>query len=144
LNPKFANTSSKSPFESNPNSRTRLPSWVCDGEAAVAAFVCDPAPVTRLPGSVPSPCFAGSHLSWPLPFAPPKLLWQGLTSRDRASSATAPRLPDAERRRLPNGRSRDLPGSCARSNCTDSFAAQWLACALPYQRFAVALAGDCA
>ena len=36
-------------------------------------------------------------------------LWQSLTSRDRASPATAPRLPDADRRRLPNGRSRDLP-----------------------------------
>src|SRR5206468_3927443 len=39
----------------------------------------------------------------------PWLLWQSLISRDRASSATAPRLPDADRRRLPNGRSRDLP-----------------------------------
>ena len=38
-----------------------------------------------------------------------QLLWQSLTSRDRASSATAPRLPDADRRQLPNGRSRDLP-----------------------------------
>jgi Transposase domain (DUF772) len=38
-----------------------------------------------------------------------QLLWQSLTSRDRASSATAPRLPDADRRRLPNGRSRELP-----------------------------------
>src|SRR6516165_1454356 len=36
-------------------------------------------------------------------------LWRSLTSRDRASSATAPRLPDADRRLLPNGRSRDLP-----------------------------------
>ena len=58
----------------------------------------------------------------PPPFAPPaplrsgplcssasQLLWQSLTSRDRASPATAPRLPDADRRRLPNGRSRDLP-----------------------------------
>src|SRR6266566_3060829 len=84
--------------------------------------VCAPAPVTHLPGSESGACFAGSHSPWPLPFAPPaprrsrplcssasQLLWQSLTSRDRASSATAPRLPDADRRRLPNGRSRDLP-----------------------------------
>src|SRR6266567_3002385 len=84
--------------------------------------VCAPAPVTRLPGSESGACFAGAHSPWPPPFAPPaprrsrplcssasQLLWQSLTSRDRASSATAPRLPDADRRRLPNGRSRDLP-----------------------------------
>jgi len=53
-----------------------------------------------------SRCFAGSHSPWPPPFAPPaplavgtalfvasQLLWQSLTSRDRASSATASRLP---------------------------------------------------
>src|SRR3984893_18982073 len=49
----------------------------------------------------------------------PSLLWQSLTSRDRASSATAPRLPDADRRQLPNGRSGDLPvpapGRCAQA-----------------------------
>src|SRR6266542_6836432 len=84
--------------------------------------VCAPAPVTRLPGSESGACFAGSHSPWPPPFAPPaprrsrplcssasQLLWQSLTSRDCASSATAPRLPDADRRQLPNGRSRDLP-----------------------------------
>src|SRR6266545_1357334 len=84
--------------------------------------VCAPAPVTHLPGSASGACFAGSHSPWPLPFAPPaprrsrplcssasQLIWQSLTSRDRASSATAPHLPDADRRQLPNGRSRDLP-----------------------------------
>src|SRR6185312_280282 len=45
----------------------------------------------------------------PLCSSASQLLWQSLTSRDRASSATAPRLPDADRRLLPNGRSRDLP-----------------------------------
>jgi len=78
--------------------------------------------VTRAPGAVSGACFAGSRSPWPPPFAPPaplrsgplcssasQLLWQSLTSRDRASPATAPRLPDADRRRLPNGRSRDLP-----------------------------------
>jgi hypothetical protein len=81
-----------------------------------------PALVTRAPGTVSGACFAGSRSPWPPPFAPPaplrlgphcssasQLLWQSLTSRDRASSATAPRLPDADRRPLPNGRSRDLP-----------------------------------
>ena len=56
--------------------------------------------------------------SAPAPFAPPaplrsgplcssasQLLWQSLTSHHRTSSATAPRLPDADRRQLPNGRS---------------------------------------
>src|SRR5580658_3770691 len=97
------------------NSRTRLPPWVSDGELAV----CAPAPVTRIFGTVSEACFAGSHSPWPPPLAPPapqwpkppcssasQLLWRSLTSRDRASSATAPRLPDADRRRLPNGRFR--------------------------------------
>src|SRR2546427_9744886 len=81
-----------------------------------------PALVTRAPGAVSGACFAGSRSPWPPPFAPPaplrsgplcssasQLLWQSLTSRDRASPAMAPRLPDADRRRLPHGRSRDLP-----------------------------------
>src|SRR6266516_3142488 len=46
-----------------------------------------------------------------------------LTSRDRASSATAPRLPDADRRLLPTGRSRDLPvpaqGASAHARVSD-------------------------
>src|SRR6202040_3798480 len=66
-------------------------------------------------------CFAGPHSSWSPPLAPPapqriarlwiapqqsatlcssasQLLWRSPTSRARASSATAPRLPDADRR----------------------------------------------
>src|SRR5215471_14540716 len=91
--------------------------------------VCVPAPVTRLPGSASGTCFAGPHSPWPPPFAPPtprriaplcspasQLLWRGPTSRVRASSATAPRLPDADRHtrhnaRDGNGQTRDLPGS---------------------------------
>jgi len=50
-------------------------------------------------------------------------LWQSLTSHHRTSSATAPRLPDADRRRLPNGRSRDLPvpaqGASAHARVSD-------------------------
>jgi hypothetical protein len=54
----------------------------------------------------------GAHSPWPRPFAPPtprqialpcspasQLLWPRPTSHARASSATAPRLPDADRRR---------------------------------------------
>src|SRR5947199_1280681 len=71
--------------------------------------VCAPAPVTRFPGTVPGPCFAGSHSPRPPPLAPPtpqpvarlcssasQLLWRGQTSHDRTSSATAPPLPDPD------------------------------------------------
>src|SRR6267142_6181505 len=70
---------------------------------------CAPAPVTRLPVSVLGPCCAVSHSPRPLPLAPPtprriaprcspasQLLRRGLTSHARASSATAPHLPDAD------------------------------------------------
>jgi hypothetical protein len=82
-----------------------------------------PAPVTRFPGSVPGTCFAGSRSSRSPPFAPPVpppvarlcsltslLLWRSQTSRVRASSASAPRLPDADQHiffRWPNPRSPD-------------------------------------
>src|SRR3954451_2394723 len=68
-----------------------------------------PAPVTRLPGPEPGACGPGPRSPRPPPFAPPTprtvarrcspaspLLWRGLTSPVRASSATAPRLPDAD------------------------------------------------
>jgi len=67
-----------------------------------------PAPVTRFPGPAPGACFAGPRSPRFPPFAPPapppvarhcsqvsSLLWQDQTSRGRASSASAPRLPDA-------------------------------------------------
>src|SRR5215472_14180222 len=70
--------------------------------------VCGPAPVTRFPGPGPGTCFADPYSPWPPPFAPPtpqriappcssasQLIWRSLTSRTRTSSATAPRLPDA-------------------------------------------------
>src|SRR3954454_2949907 len=82
----------------------------------------DPAPVTRLPGSVPGTCFAGSRSSQSPPFAPPApppvarlcslaslLLWRSQTSRVRASSASAPRLPDADQPYSFAGQTRDLP-----------------------------------
>ncbi len=44
-----------------------------------------------------------------------QLLWRGPTSRVRASSASAPHLPDADRpsHATPDGQTRDLPGSGA-------------------------------
>ena len=81
------------------------------------------APVTRFPGTVSGTCGIGSRSPWPPPFAPPppqpitqlcsaasQLLWQSLTSPNRASVATAPRLPTADRQ--PSGafgRPGDLP-----------------------------------
>jgi hypothetical protein len=68
--------------------------------------LCEPAPLTRLCGSESGACFASPHSPWSPPLAPPapqriaplcssasQLLWQSPTSRARASSATAPRLP---------------------------------------------------
>jgi len=65
--------------------------------------------VTRLPGPEPGACGPDPRSPRPPPFAPPTprtvarrcspaspLLWRGLTSPVRASSATAPRLPDAD------------------------------------------------
>ena len=130
-------------------------------------------------------------LCWPAfpsvpPFAPPappsvarhcsqasSLLWQDQTSRGRASSASAPRLPDAdqsrhaalvshETSRFPNKECLHMPGSPTtpgRRGACDSaprrvafrvsdgvgsrnivlFVAQWLACALPCQRFTYGL-----
>ena len=77
--------------------------------------------MTRLCGAESGACCAGPHSPRPPPFAPPaprrlallqiapqrtapfcssasQLLWRSATSRARASSATAPRLPDADRR----------------------------------------------
>jgi hypothetical protein len=72
--------------------------------------VCKPAPGTRLCGSESGACLVDPHSPWSPPFAPPaplriaplcssasQLLWQGQTSLVRASSATAPHLPDAGR-----------------------------------------------
>ena len=90
-------------------SRIRLPPRVLGGEASTL-LVRGPAPGTRLSGPAPGACFAGPRSPWPPPFAPPapplvaqpcspasSLLWRGLTSPARASPATAPRLPDADR-----------------------------------------------
>ena len=63
---------------------------------------------------------------WSPPFAPPapqriaplcspasQLLWWSPTSHARASSATAPRLPDADQNIFVTGQTRDIPGSDA-------------------------------
>ena len=97
------------PDPSGPNSGTRLPPWVSDGEAVLQLAVRGPAPLTRLPGPEPGACGPDPRSPRPPPFAPPTprtvarrcspaspLLWRGLTSPVRASSATAPRLPDAD------------------------------------------------
>jgi hypothetical protein len=66
----------------------------------LCAAVCEPASLTRLCGAESGACFAGPHSPWSPPLAPPapQLLWRSPTSRARASSATAPHLPDADRR----------------------------------------------
>src|SRR6266571_7599996 len=90
--------------------------------------VCEPAPVPRVPGTAPGACFAGPHSPRPPPLAPPapqriappcssasQLLWRSATSRARASSATTPRLPDADRpaHLTSDGQTRDIPASDA-------------------------------
>src|SRR6201982_2110118 len=95
--------------------------------------VCAPAPVTRLPSSASGACFAGLHSPGSprfAPVAPPQLpppqtapqgaplcspasqlLWRSPTSHARASSATAPRLPNADQNIFVAGQTRDIPGS---------------------------------
>lgn len=95
-----------------------------------------PASGTRLPGAESGACVAGPCSPWPPPLAPPAphpvawicspaswLLWRSPTSLVRASSASAPRLPDADRRqaslaavgqeisRFPNKERMYMPGS---------------------------------
>ncbi len=98
-----------------------------DGKPILRLSVRDPVRWTRPPGSVSGACRPGSRSPRPPPFAPlapPRiaplcspasaLLWRGLTSLHRASSASAHRLPDADQigsRRWPTKRP---PGSRAR------------------------------
>jgi hypothetical protein len=136
---------------------------------------------------VPGACFVVPHSPRPPPLAPPtpqlvaqlcssasQLLWRSLTSRVRASSATAPRLPDADQHTLPRLLRRGIsrfprnelphmpvssttpgrPGTRAYAPVRIAFhlrnsvgtrdmnlyGAQWLACVLPYRRFAPVLA----
>ena len=96
-----------------------------------------------MPGSVSGACRSGSCSPWPLPSLPalrrrsPACVravrrygacpgagrGQGPTSRDRVSSATAPRLPDADQTALACGRARDLPvpaqGASAHARVSD-------------------------
>src|SRR5215831_7563777 len=102
-----------------------------------AAFVRGSAPGSRASGSGSGACFAGPRFPWPLPLAPPppqpaaqlcsaasQLLWQSLTSPNRASAATALRLPTADRQ--PSracGRSGNLrvpvQGACVHARFSD-------------------------
>ena len=138
---------------------------------------------TRLAGSVSGACRPVARSPWPPPLAPrtpppvarprslaSQLLWRGLTPRPRASSASARRLPDADRSPHARPRSRSLPVSaggvyvharvfvtqdrtCARVDAHPRFAfrcdngvgvpiAQWLAYTHPCRRFAPGLATD--
>jgi hypothetical protein len=79
--------------------------------------------VSHLPGSAPGACFAHPRSPRLPPFAPPapprivqlcslasSLLWLDQTPRSCSSSATAPRLPDADQYGVePTGQMRDLP-----------------------------------
>src|SRR5262249_3996919 len=73
------------------------------------------APVSRQPGPVSGACLVRPRSSWSPPLAPPapqrtrcppcssasRLLWRSVTSHDRASSATAPHLPDTDQSSTP-------------------------------------------
>ena len=93
--------------------------------------------VTRYRGSESVACVTIPCSPWSRPLAPPtppllsqqqfcsqasQLLWPSLTSRVRASSATAPRLPDAGQP-ITTGQTRDLPvpvqGACAHARFCD-------------------------
>src|SRR3954464_1175416 len=71
LSPAGMAASLAAPDPSGPNSGTRLPPWVSDGEAVLQLAVRGPAPVTRLPGPEPGACFAGARPPRPPPFPPP-------------------------------------------------------------------------
>src|SRR6202051_487207 len=99
---------------------------------------CLPYAGERLGHTSPNPvsgvCFARLRSSWSPPLAPPapppvarhcssasRLLWRGQTSPGRASSASAPRLPDADQSSARYERCRSAvgpPGSRTRSVCT--------------------------
>src|SRR3954454_15743814 len=96
--------------------------YLATGSVSLSLVARGPAPVTRLPGSVPGTCFAGPSSSRSPPFAPPtpppvarlcslasSLLWQSQSSRVGASSACTPTPPDADQRYSSAGQTRDLP-----------------------------------
>src|SRR6266481_5810194 len=92
------------------------------------------APGSHEPDPVSGVCFARLRSSWSPPLAPPapppvarhrssasRLLWRSQTSHGRASSASAPRLPDADQSSARYGRCWPAvgpPGSRTRSFCT--------------------------
>src|SRR6266568_864407 len=95
------------------------------------AAVCEPAPLTRVPGTVPGACFAGPHSPWLPPLAPPapqriappcssasQLLLRSPTSRARTSSAMSPHLPYADHRHEQLTAKREISQVPTRSLCT--------------------------
>jgi hypothetical protein len=103
--------------------------WLNTIRVTPRPVACGPAPVTRLPGPVPGTCFAGPLSPWPPSLARPAprritplcssaslLLRRSQTSRVRASSASTPRLPDADLGRSPSGQTRDLPVPAQRAS----------------------------
>ena len=79
-----------------------------------AAFRMRSSACDTLARPAPGACVAVPHFLWPRPLAPPtprpvarscsqvsQLLWPGLTSQPRASPASAPHLPDADRQLAP-------------------------------------------
>jgi hypothetical protein len=90
--------------------RTGLPPWVFNEEAHRQLLVHDQASGTRSPGSESGTCVALPCSPRSSPLAPPAprlvaqvcspaslLLWKGLTSPARSSSASTPHLPDTDR-----------------------------------------------
>ncbi len=92
--------------------------------------------MTRFPDPALGACFAGSRSPWSLSLAPPappwiaplcslasQLLRQSQTPRVRASSATTPRLPDADLWCPATGQTRGLPapaqGASAHARVSD-------------------------
>ena len=146
------------------NACSRHDEYICFFRICWSTFPLAPALRSVVPQPIARPCSPTSPL-----------LWQSLTSRVRASSAAAPRLPDADQTALPRWVKRGIsrfppkrlphtPGSSTTPGCPDARAdasvhvafrlrnsvgaqdmnlceAQLLAYALPYRRFAAALAG---
>ena len=90
--------------------RTRSSACVTRARICARCVLCCPA-FPSAPALRSTDSAAGSRLCSPAS----SLLWRGLTSRARASSASAPRLPDADRDALPPWPGTRSPGSRAKS-----------------------------
>src|SRR5919197_6627246 len=114
-------------------------SFSCLGCVTAQVAVYAPAPMSRLPGSVPGTWFAGAYSPWPPPFAPPTplrpppqtppqwaclALFAGFIATMTRSDFSCPciigfgsspsrRGPPYSRSMQGDGQTRDLPGSDA-------------------------------